>query len=100
MTREIFQCQMQSARVTENTYSMLKGRWRISYKKTEIEMYNLKYVVIACVVLHNLCLAKKDSCNLPWRLIDEEFELKHEIINKSKSKSASNKNAGIIKNCP
>ena len=35
-----------SARVvTENAYGMLKGRWRILYKKTECRMFNLKDTV-------------------------------------------------------
>ena len=81
--------------VTENAYGMLKGRWRILHKKTEMKMYNLKYVVTACVMLHNICIATNNPCNPRWRL-GAERELTNKIINRSKSKSESNKNADII----
>ena len=56
-----------SARVvTENAYGMLKGRWRILYKKTECRMFNLKYVIMACIMLHNLCISRKDPCEPRW----------------------------------
>ena len=42
--------------VTANTYSMLKGRWRILFKKTECQLFHLRYIVIACIILHNLCI--------------------------------------------
>ena len=77
---------------------MLKGRWGILYKKTEMKMFNLKYVVIACLMLHNLCMATNDPCNSRWRLSVEELELTNKIINRSESKSESNKNTCIIKN--
>ena len=77
---------------------MLKGRWGILYKKTEMKMCNLKYVVIACLMLHNLCTATNDPCNSRWRLSVEELELTNKIINRSESKSESNKNTCIIKN--
>ena len=39
-----------SARVvTENAYGMLKGRFRILYKQTECRMFNLKYIIMACI---------------------------------------------------
>ena len=44
--------------VTENAYGMLKGRFRILY--TECRLYNLKYVIMACVMLHNLCISVND----------------------------------------
>ena len=47
---------MNSARVvTENCYGMLKSRWRILYKKAESKVFNLKYIIMACVMLHNFC---------------------------------------------
>ena len=42
--------------VTANAYSMLKGRWRILFKKTECQLFHLRYIVIACIILHNLCI--------------------------------------------
>ena len=79
---------------------MLKGRWGILYikKKTEMKMCNLKFVVMACLMLHNLCMATNDPYNSRWRLSVEELELTTKIINRSESNSESNKKTGIIKN--
>ena len=58
-----------SARVvTENAYGMLKERWRILYKKTECRMFNLKYIIMACKMLHNLRIDHNDPCEPRWRL--------------------------------
>ena len=44
--------------VTENAYDMLKGHWRILFKKTECQLCNLCYIVMACIALHNLHVLK------------------------------------------
>ena len=61
-----------------------------------MKIYNLKYVVTACVMLHDLCIAT--NINPRWRLSIEELELTNKIINRSENKSVLNKNASIIKN--
>ena len=61
--------------VTENAYGMLKGRWRILYKQTEYRMYNLKYVIMSCIMLHNLCISVNDPCEPRWCLEVEELGL-------------------------
>ena len=38
--------------VTESAYGMLIGRWRLIYKKYESKIHDVKYVVMACVLLH------------------------------------------------
>ena len=49
-----FNVKLCSARVvTENAYDMLKGRWRLIYKKCESKIHTVKYVVMAYVLLHN-----------------------------------------------
>ena len=64
-----YNIKMNSARVvTENCYGMLKRRWRILYKKAESTVFNLQYIIIACVMLHNFCIVKHDPCNPRWRL--------------------------------
>ena len=53
--QKYFNKKLCSARaVTENAYGMLTGSWRILHKQTECRMYNLKYVVISCIMLYNL----------------------------------------------
>ena len=52
-----------SARVVcENAYGMLKGHFRILYKKIECRLFNLKYIVMASIMLHNLCIDVSDPC--------------------------------------
>ena len=61
--KKYFNKKLCSARVVcENAYGMLKGRFRILYKKTECRLFNLKYIVMASVMLHNLCIDVNDPC--------------------------------------
>ena len=88
---------MNSARVaTKNCYGMLKSRWRILYKKAVSKVFNLKYIIKACVMLHNFCIDKHDPCNPSWRLSVEELELNNTVIKRSANKGESNKNARKI----
>lgn len=67
---------LSSARVvTENAYGMLKGRWRLIYKKCECKLYNVKYVIMAGVLLHNICIHRNDPCKPRWRLDADHLEL-------------------------
>ena len=61
--------------VTQNCYGMLKSRWQILYKKAESKVFSLKYIIIACVMLHDFCIAKHDPCNKRWHVSVEELEL-------------------------
>ena len=47
--------------VTECVYGQLKGRWRISYRKSECTPAAMKDIVLACIVLHNICINKEES---------------------------------------
>ena len=65
-----------SARVvSEHAYGMLKGRWRILYKKTECRLKNIRHVIMACIALHNICIARDDPCKARWRLEIENLHL-------------------------
>ena len=51
--------------VTENACGMLTVNvmeWLFLYKKTECRLFNLRYVIIACIALHNICIDKSDPC--------------------------------------
>ena len=47
--------------VSWNTYGMLKGTFRFLYEKTECQPNNLRYVIMACIALHNICISENDS---------------------------------------
>ena len=54
---------------------MLKGRWRIIYKKCECKSYNIKYVIVAVVLLYNICIHRNDPCKPRWRSSVADIEL-------------------------
>ena len=96
---KLYNLKLKRARiVTENGYGMLKSQWRILYKKTEMKIYNLKYIVMACVMLHNLCIARNNPCNPRWRLTVEELGLNSADIPRHQSNVESNTNATKIAN--
>ena len=61
--------------VTENEYGMLIGRWCILFKKTECQLFNFHYIVMACIVLHNLWIQISDLCQPRWRLEVDNLDL-------------------------
>ena len=71
-----FNKRLRGARVnTKNLYGILKGRWRILYKKTEYHLFNLRYVIMACIALHNLCIELVDPCQPRWKLEVQKLAL-------------------------
>lgn len=65
-----------SARVvSEHAYGMLKGRWRIIYKKTECHLDNISLLIMTCIALHNICIHRCDPCKPRWRLDIQELNL-------------------------
>ena len=88
-----------SARVvTENAFGMLKGRWRILYRKTECRMFNLKYVIMASIMLHNLCISLHDPCEPRWRLEVKELGLIRKPFSRKEDKDVSDLNKMKISN--
>ena len=63
-----------SARVVcKNACGMLNGRFGILYKKAECRLFNLKYIVMACV-MYNLCIDVNDPCLTRWRLHVKKYQ--------------------------
>ena len=84
--------------VFENAYGMLKGRFRILYKKTECRLFNLKYIVMASVMLHNLCIDVSDPCLSRSRLHVKNISLIREQVEKREDISLSDANRSKIAN--
>ena len=82
----------------ENAYGMLKGRFRILYKKTECRLFNLKYIVMASVMLHNLCIDVNDPCLPRWRLHVKNISLIREQVEKREDINLSDANRSKIAN--
>ena len=86
-----------SARVvSENCYGMLKGRFRIIYKRCECKLHNCKYIVMVCAMLHNLCTAVDDPCLPRWKLQVDQLDLIDKRLVRSESKQESSSNAQKI----
>ena len=80
--------------IVEDCYGMLNGRWRILYKKTECRLNNLKYIIMACINLHNFCIETKDPCNPRWILEVKELDL-HE---KETVREGNKNEADLVRN--
>jgi hypothetical protein len=64
----------------EEAFGILKGRWRILMKGSNVPLQMVPDLVCTCIVLHNLCITMKDS--FENTLIDEaEIELAQKIAN-------------------
>ena len=65
--------------VTECAFGQLKARWRLLYTKSEVNQHSLKVNVLACTVLHKICIEKGDSIS---RKLNLSYDKNH---NTSKS---------------
>ena len=61
---------------TERAYGQLKSRWRVLYRKLECRPDAVKLGVLACIVLHNICINRKDSLPVQMDLTTNPFTLK------------------------
>ena len=54
--------------VVESAFGLLKGRWRILYRKSESKKASVKWFALACIVLHNICIDHNDVAQRNWDL--------------------------------
>ena len=74
--KRYFNRRLCSARVvSKHAYGMLKGRWRILYKKMDCHIENIPLVIMSCIALHNLCIYLNDPCNPRWCLEVDQLNL-------------------------
>ena len=84
--------------VTENAYGILKGRWCILYKKTECRLFYLRYVIMACIALHNLCIELADPCQPRWKLEVQKLALIRKQLHREEDMKESALNRMKISN--
>ena len=84
--------------VTGNAYGMLKGRWGRLFKKTECQLSNVYYIVMACIALHSLCIKIFDLCQPRWRLEVNDLDLIPKILRRAEDKRESSLNRLKISN--
>ena len=47
--------------VSAGAYGQLKGRWRVLLRKSESSRDVVRMIILACMVLHNICIMQGDS---------------------------------------
>ena len=57
--------------VVEGAFGLLKGRWRILYRKCESKKDSVKWFALACIVLHNICFDHNDVAQRNWDLSND-----------------------------
>ena len=50
--------------VMEGAFGQLKGRWRVLLRKNESTPEEVTITTLACMVLHNICIAQCDTIPL------------------------------------
>uniref|UniRef100_A0A8C1VQM3 DDE Tnp4 domain-containing protein n=1 Tax=Cyprinus carpio TaxID=7962 RepID=A0A8C1VQM3_CYPCA len=64
--RAAYKASLSRARIhVEHAFGCLKGRWQCIMKRNDCQTQNVKYVVSACVVLHNFCEMQKVAYQEP-----------------------------------
>ena len=61
-------------------------------------MYNLKYVIMSCVMLHNLCISVNDPCQPQWHVEVKELGLIKKDFIHTDNKGEANLNRLEISN--
>ena len=80
------------------TSCVLKGRFPIFYKKTECRLFNLKHIVMASVMLHNLCIDVNDPCLLRWHFHVKDISFIRKQVEKREDINLSDANRFKIAN--
>ncbi|MCO5596048.1 hypothetical protein L7F22_050105 [Adiantum nelumboides] len=65
--------QSSTCMAVERAFGMLKARFRILLKRCNMDLRNMPSLVVACLVLHNICVVHKDEFNMEW-IRDAEVE--------------------------
>lgn len=51
----------------EHSFGQLKSRFRCLLKRLDVTVVNVNHVVIACLVLHNICKFTSDEAEEEWK---------------------------------
>jgi len=63
----------------ERAFGILKGRWRMIMKRSEIPLKNMPDIVATCIVLHNLCIVNNEGIEEDW-IVEAESKLARRMI--------------------
>ena len=71
---------------------MLKGRWRILFKRTECRLFHPMYIFMTCIALHDLRISVSDPCKPRWKFYVRNLGLIKKQIIRNESTEQSNLN--------
>ena len=66
--------------VTEGAFGKLNGRFRILHRKCESNKETVKIMGLTCVILHNICIDKRD-------LVPRKFDLTYDMASNKRRES-------------
>lgn len=93
----LFNKKLSSARmIVERSIGLLKGRWRCLLDKLPMTRTDLipRYI-IACCVLHNICLLRRDEIEIPILIGDPRNNMVEEL--RPLDVNVENHNGGLLK---
>ncbi|MCO5579535.1 hypothetical protein L7F22_033391 [Adiantum nelumboides] len=70
--------QLSTRMAMERAFDMLKTRFCILLKRCDMDLHNTPSLIVACLVLHNICLVHKDQFNMEW-IRDAEVEVQKSL---------------------
>ena len=71
----MFNAAQQSARVVvENTFGILKGRFRILHYGIHTDLVHAKPITTACIVLHNVAIVRQDLWPTQDQIGDKDLD--------------------------
>ena len=56
----------------ERAFGILKGRWRILFKRIDMPLQNVPDIATASHCLHNLCIIQNNEFNMKWAILAEK----------------------------
>ena len=62
----------------ERSFGHLKGRWRILLNEIDEETSRVKVTVMACCVLHNICIMSEDDTVIDHTMEPDDATTQHE----------------------
>jgi hypothetical protein len=54
--------------LVERAFGMLKGKFKLLLKRVDIPLRHMLDLVMACICLHNMCIANSNGFDMDWAL--------------------------------
>ena len=63
--------------MVERSFGILKKRWQILKFVESTDLSKIKHIVLACVILHNICIRERDELDVTFdaALLEQDQEI-------------------------